>query len=121
MLGFRVAGSFGVLRCLCGEIALGQCMTWRTLGVCVHVVVVGVVIHRLQWAGAWSALLLFLGFHRVGSQYRADRPRACLVLVLMVGVMTLSVLPDDSTRGPLFIFLCDMGLWERGYVGYTVG
>ena len=95
-------------------------MTWRTLGVCVHVVVVGVVIHRLQWAGAWSVLLL-LGLDRVGSHFGADRLRASLVLVQVVGVMTLCVLPDDFTRGPLFIFLCDMGLWERGYVGYTVG
>ena len=57
----------------------------------------------------------------VGSHFGADRLRACLVLVLMVGVMTMCGSSDDSTRGPLFIFLCDMGLWERGYVGYTVG
>ena len=97
LLDFLVGGWFGLLPCLCGGFAPGQCVTWRTLSVCTHVVEVGVVIHRLKLAGVGLVLWL-LGYYRVGGYIGTDRLRVCLVL--MVGVITWCMPPDNSTRGP---------------------
>ena len=83
LLDFRVGGLFGVFRCLCCWFAQGQCVSWRTLSVCIHVIVVGVVVHWFEVAGVGLLLGLFA--------------RVCLVL--MIGVRVWCMQPGNSTRG----------------------
>ena len=78
----------------------------------------GVAIHQDRVAVVGLKLGL-RGYCRVGGCIRKDRLRVCLVWA--VGVRAGCMPPATSTLGPLFIFLCVLGLWEWGCVGNTVG